>query len=284
MFPTPNRPAIPRFFGVLLCALLLAPWAAGAKPPKKPKKPSNPPNPPAQQETPPPAQGEPSRVEPAPPPGLDSVAEKLWHYQTNGARESLGRFLDQADSNPHVATAYGRVLEQQKSYGDAEARLRKATELAPGDPAPFVYLGEVYLRQRRDGDASNAFRKAAEAARAKGGAEAAYYLGVAQQRLKQYDEAVATLGGAQAPQPALIPYQIGVTRAFQENWQAAAEQLNRALDMDSGLAYAYYYRGLAQEKLGRKDLLVNDMERFLALAPKAPEADRAQAILRAVKR
>jgi tetratricopeptide (TPR) repeat protein len=281
MFSTLNRPAIPRIFSALLCALLLMPWAVQAKPPKKPKKPNSPP---AQQETPPPSQGEPSRAEPAPPPGLDSVGEKLWHYQTEGARESLGRFLDQADSNPHVAAAYGRVLEQQKSYGDAEARLRKATELAPGDPAPFVYLGEVYLRQRRDGDASNAFRKAAEAARAKGGAEAAYYLGVAQQRLKQYDEAVATLGGAQAPQPALIPYQIGVTRAFQENWQAAAEQLNRALDMDSGLAYAYYYRGLAQEKLGRKDLLVNDMERFLALAPKAPEADRAQAILRAVKR
>ncbi len=281
MFSTPNRSAIPRFFAPLFCALLLAPWAAQAKPPKKPKKPNHPP---AQQETPPPVQGEPSRVETAAPPGLDGVAEKLWHFQTDGARESLGRFLDQADSNAYVATAYGRVLEQQKSYGDAEGRLRKATELAPGDPAPFVYLGEVYLRQSREGDASNAFRKAAEAARARGGAEAAYYLGLAQQRLKQYDDAVATLEGARAPQPALIPYQIGVTRAFQQSWQAAAEQLNRALDMDSGLAYAYYYRGLAQEKLGRKDLLVNDMERFLALAPNAPEADRAKAVLRAVKR
>jgi tetratricopeptide (TPR) repeat protein len=280
MFSTLNRPAIVRVFGPLLCALLLAPWAAQAKPPKKPKKPNSPP---AQQETPPPAQGEPSRAEPAPPPGLDSVAEKLWHYQTDGARESLGRFLDQADSNAYVAAAYGRVLEQQKSYGDAEARLRKATELAPGDPAAFVYLGEVYLRQRREGDAGNAFRKAVEAARAKGGADAAYYMGVAQQRLKQYDEAVATLEGARAPQPALLPYQIGVTRALQQSWPAAVEQLNRALDMDSGLAYAYYYRALAQNKLGRKDRLVNDMERFLALAPNAPEADEAKAILRAVK-
>ncbi|MEA2599260.1 MAG: hypothetical protein QOF89_252 [Acidobacteriota bacterium] len=281
MVSTPNRPPIPRFLGALLCAfllLLLVP-AAQAKPPKKPK----PGTPPAQQATPPPAQSEAVRTEQTAPPGLDSVGEKLAHYQTDGARESLGRFLDQADSNAYVATAYGRVLEQQKSYGDAEAKLRKATELAPGDPAPFVYLGEVYLRQHRDGDASNAFRKAADAARAKGGADAAYYLGVAQQRLKQYDDAVATLQGASAPQPALIPYQIGVTRAFQQNWPAAAEQLSRALDMDSGLAYAYYYRGLAQEKLGRKDLLVNDMERFLALAPNAPEADQAKAVLRAVK-
>src|SRR5262249_53876134 len=158
----------------------------------------------------------------------------LSHYQTDAARDALSKFIDQADSNPFVATAYGRVLEQQKSYGDAEARLRKAAALAPADPAPLVYLGEVLLRQRRDADASGVFRPAAAAGRARGGAGAAYYPGVAQKRLKQSDAAVATLAGAQAPQPALIPYQIGVTRAFQENWPAAAEQLTNAINLDSG--------------------------------------------------
>jgi tetratricopeptide (TPR) repeat protein len=277
-----SRPqAIRRSFAALLCALLLAPWAAEAKPPKT-KKPAKPNGTPAA--TPAAPESQPAKPDPLPPPGLDAVGEKLWHYQTDAARDSLAKLMDQADSNPFVATAYGRVLEQQKSYDDAEARLRKAAALAPADPAPLVYLGEVLLRQRRDADASAVFRQAADAARAKGGAGAAYYLGVAQQRLKQYDDAVATLGGAQAPQPALIPYQIGVTRAFQESWAAAAEQLNEAINMDSGLAMAYYYRGLVQDKLGHKDLLVNDMSRFLALAPNAPEAATAQAVLRAVKR
>jgi len=276
--------AIRRSFAALLCALLLAPWAAEAKPPKtkpapKPPKPNSTPSP--TQSTP---ESQPAKPDPLPPPGLDAIGEKLAHYQTDAARDSLAKLMDQADSNPFVATAYGRVLEQQKSYGDAEARLRKAAALAPADPAPLVYLGEVLLRQRRDADASAVFRQAADAARAKGGAGAAYYLGVAQQRLKQYDDAVATFAGAQAPQPALIPYQIGVTRAFQESWAAAAEQLNNAINMDSGLAMAYYYRGLVQDKLGHKDLLVNDMSRFLALAPNAPEAATAQAVLRAVKR
>ncbi len=260
-----------------LIALLLSGGALQAKPPKKPK-PGNQPQ--SQQQ---PAQEQPAQAQQQPPAGIEAVDERLWHYQTGPARDALGRFMDQADANGYVAAAYGRVLEQEKKYGDAEGRLRKATELAPNDPAAFVSLGEVYLRQRRDGDADNAFRKAADVARAKGGAEASYYLGVAQQRLKQYDEAVSTLQGARAPAPALIPYQIGVTRAFQENWPAAVEQLGRAIEMDSGLAYAYYYRGLAQDKLGRKDLLVNDMERFLTLAPDAPEAERAKAILRAVK-
>lgn len=275
-----SRPqAIRRCFYALLCATLLAPWAAAAKPPKGKPKPNS--TPPATQQPAP--QSPPAKPDPAPPAGIDAVGEKLWHYQTDSARDSLSSVMDQADSNPFVATAYGRVLEQQKSYGDAEARLRKAAALAPADPAPLVYLGEVLLRQRRDADASGAFRQAADAARAKGGADAAYYLGIAQQRLKQYDDAVATFAGARAPQPALIPYQIGVTRAFQENWAAAADQLTQAISMDSGLAMAYYYRALAQDKLGHKDLLVNDMNRFLALAPKAPEADRAQAVLRAVK-
>ena len=261
-----------------LATLLLTPLVAEAKPPKKPKQPK--PGKPAQ-EQPSKPQGEPARAEQTPPAGIDGVDERLWHYQTGAARDALGRFMDQADGNAYVAMAYGRVLDQEKKYGDAEGRLRKATEMVPKDPAPFVYLGELQLRQGRNAD--DAFRKAADVARAKGGSEAAYYLGVAQQRLKQYDQAIATLQGARAPQPALIPYQIGVTRAFQENWPAAVEQLNRAVDMDSGLAYAYYYRGLAQDKLGRKDQLVGDMERFLTLAPNAPEADRARAIIRSVK-
>jgi tetratricopeptide (TPR) repeat protein len=271
-----------RFLGALLVALLLVPALAAAKPPKKPK----PGKQPQQQPQPSQQQPQPEAAQPAqtPPPGLDAVEERLWHYQTAAARDAAAKFADQADKNAYVAMALGRVKEQEKNYGEAEARLKKATELAAGDPAPWVYLGEVYLRQRRDGEASGAFNKAADAARAKGGSESAYYLGIAQQRLKQYDAAVSTLQGARAPQPALIPYQVGVTRAFQENWSAAAEELGRAIQMDSGLAYAYYYRGLAQEKLGRKDLLVNDMERFLTLAPDAPEAERAKAILRAVKR
>jgi tetratricopeptide (TPR) repeat protein len=266
-----------------LAVLLCVSVAVEAKPPKKPKpKPGKGQG--QQQQKPPEQENQPpAPPQQMPPAGIEGVDERLWHFQTGAARDTLGRFLDQADANAYVAMAYGRVLEQEKKYGDAEGRLRKASELAPKDPAPFVYLGEIYLRQRREGDANNAFRQAVEMAQAKGGAEAAYYLGIAQQRLKQFDAAVSTLQGARAPAPALIPYQIGLTRAFQENWSAAAEQLSRAIEMDSGLAYAYYYRGLTQEKLGRKDLLIADMERFVALAPDAPEAERARAILRAVK-
>lgn len=267
---------------VCLALLLLASPADAQNKKKKGGKKGTP----AGQPTPPPGGGGDQGAPPAgpPPPEVGRAERKLIEFKTGEARAALDPVADQADRNAAVAAALGRVLDQEKKYGDATARLRKATELAPADPAPYVYLGEAYLHSR-SGDADGAFRKAAELARG-GGRDADYYLGVAQQRLRQLDQAVETLQRARSSDPgnALIPYQIGVTRVFQEKWGDAVDQLNKTIEMDSGIAYAYYYRGLAAEKLGRKDLLVNDMERFLALAPNAPEADRAKAVLRAAQR
>jgi tetratricopeptide (TPR) repeat protein len=265
-----------------LALLLLTPAAEAQNKKKKGGKKGAP----AAELTPPPPSGGGQGSPPTGPPlpEVGRAERKLVEYKTGEARAALDAVADQADRNAAVAAALGRVLDQEKKYGDATARLRKATELAPADPAPYVYLGEAYLHSR-SGDADGAFRKAAELAQG-GGRDADYYLGVAQQRLRQFDQAVETLQRARANDPgnALIPYQIGVTRVFQEKWSDGIDQLNKTIEMDSGVAYAYYYRGLAAEKLGRKDLLVNDMERFLALAPNAPEAERAKAVLRAAQR
>ena len=109
---------------------------------------------------------------------------------------------------------------------------------------------------------------------------------MAQQRLRQFDQALESLGraGGASAGNAMVAYQMGATHAFAQRWPQAVEQLDRATGMDPAIAYAYFYRGLAQEKQGRKDLLIRDLERFVAVAPDAPEADQARAILRSVKR
>lgn len=272
-------------FTALSTALLVLALAgvSDAKPPRRGGRPNQQQNPPPQQ--PGGEQPSPGASETPPPAAVGEVDRLLAEYKTGEARSAIAPLSGQADSNPYVSMALGRVLDQEKKYSEATSRLRKAAELAPADPAPQVYLGEALLRARKSGEADAAFRKAAELAQGKGG-DSLYYLGVAQQRLRQFDQAVETLERArgQAPSNSMIPFQIGVTRAFQEQWTPAVEQLSRAIEMNSGLAYAYYYRGLAYDKLNRKDQLVKDMERFLALAPDAPEADRARAVLQAARR
>lgn len=223
---------------------------------------------------------------PQAPPEVAQVERKLVQYRTGEARSALSPVAGMAGQNAPVTAALGRVLAQEKKYGESVAQLRKATELAPSDPAPWVYLGETYLYDKKTGDADAAFRRAADLARSASGKDAPYLLGIAQQRMKQYDAALQSFDRASTADPgnALIPYQIGVTRLFQGQWAEAAKQLSDALGKDSGIAYAYYYRGLAHEKMSRKDLLVDDLERFLALAPNAPDADRARSILQAAKR
>ena len=67
------------------------------------------------------------------------------------------------------------------------------------------------------------------------------------------------------------------------DWGPAVDSLTAALDGNANIAYAYYYRALAADKIDRKDLLINDLQRFLALAPNAPDAPRARRLLEAIQ-
>ena len=233
----------------------------------------------------------PTPVPPAPAEIARGAAKKLDAFQTKEARTVLEPVAAQAASNADVAIALGRLLEQEKKYDESAAVLRKAAETAPADARVPLWLGETLLRARKTGDADTAFRKAADLAGkavAANPSDAGALLtqGTALSRLRRYDEAMVALGKAReldGGSPATL-YQMGATRAFQQKWADAVTLLSRAVDKDSGTALAYYYRALAQEKLGRKDLMVVDLDRFVKVAPSAPEADRARALLAAASR
>lgn len=227
------------------------------------------------------AEKEPATAGAEPPRVVREVEKRLLAYDTAGARSLLAS--EPVVSNPHLLVADGRVLEQEKRYGEAAARFQEAARQASDDPAPLVHLGQSQIHAGNMAAADDAFRQAESRARARlaanpGDEEALYYLGVAQQRLKRYDEAVATFGKLGTSDAETL-FQLGVTRAFQGNWQAALDRLTEAIDRNPGIAYAYYYRGLAANQLGRKDLLVNDLDRFVTMAPEAPEAAQARRLL-----
>ncbi len=234
-----------------------------------------------------------------PEPAVDPVAkavatahEKLLGWQTKEAREALEAVKEHAASNAAFAAAMAQVLVQEKKYADAVKQMETAAKLAPDDAALQVALGDSYLLLKRTGEANAAFKRAAALAgeAVKKDAKdlrALFVQAQAQQRLREFDKAAAgfaKLVEASAGGDAQALYELGVTNVFRGKWQEAVDALTKALEKHKGIAYAYYYRGLAAEKLGRKDLLINDMSRFVALAPNAPEASRAQAILNAAKR
>jgi tetratricopeptide (TPR) repeat protein len=218
--------------------------------------------------------------------------EKLWGWQTQDAREALEPVKGKAPADAAVARVLAQVLVQEKKYADAAKLLEEAAKLSPSDAAVLVSLGETYLVLNKPSQAEDAFRKAKDAAEKalaadESNAAARLQLALALKGLKQLDKAAEQLaklveqgqGG-----DAVLLYHLGVVQLLAGKADKAFETLSKALELNKGLAYAYYYRGLAADKVGKKDVLVNDMGRFLHLAPNAPEASKAKAVLAAAKR
>ncbi len=236
----------------------------------------------------------PAPANPAPPTAAEvarGAEKKLDAFQTKEARAALEPVAAQASGNADVAVALGRLLEQERKYEESANVLRKAAAAAPADARIPLQLGETLLRARKTADAEVSFRKALElsekaAAARPADAGALLVKGTALSRLRRFDEAMTVLEKARELDGgnAETLYQMGSTRAFQQKWADAVALLTQAVEKDTGKALGYYYRGLSHEKLGRKDLMVIDLDRFVKLAPSAPEADRARALLAAASR
>lgn len=218
---------------------------------------------------------------------LLAMEPEIWAYAVGAARASLARAADPA--GPQALVAEGRVLTLEAKYDDAIGRFDRAATAAPDDPAALVYKGEALLYARQEAAARQAFTEAERRAQRQlergESADALYHLGVAQQRLGEHDAAFATLDRARAIAPGdeRIPYQMGATRFLQQRFQDAVDLTTQALERNPRMAYGYWIRGNAAGQVDRKDLLVNDLRRFVELAPDAPEADRARRILSSVR-
>ena len=66
-------------------------------------------------------------------------------------------------------------------------------------------------------------------------------------------------------------YQLGLVLAKRGDWGGAAAAFDQAAHLNPSMAYAHYYGGLMHYRAGRPDLMAVAFERFLTLAPEAPE-------------
>ena len=98
------------------------------------------------------------------------------------------------------------------------------------------------------------------------------------------DAALATEAApVTGPPAAFAHYQLGIAKVRLEDYAGAAEAFELATTYDPAFAYAYYYGGMAYSRVDRSDQMAINFERFLTLAPEAPEAARVQSLMRSVR-
>ena len=82
---------------------------------------------------------------------------------------------------------------------------------------------------------------------------------------------------------AIDHYQMGIVQVRREDYAGAAATFGQVTTFAPAFANAYYYGGLANSRIDRPDQMTINFERFLQLAPEAPEAPRVQSSMRSVR-
>jgi tetratricopeptide (TPR) repeat protein len=102
---------------------------------------------------------------------------------------------------------------------------------------------------------------------------------------KQFDPAMASADQAVAAMPSLpeAHYQRGLVLLARNDYGNAADAFGKATTLDQNFASAYYYAGLANYRIKRIDLMANNFNFFVKLAPNAPERPEVESILRTVR-
>jgi len=85
------------------------------------------------------------------------------------------------------------------------------------------------------------------------------------------------------PGDPFVQYELGLAAVRSGDFAGAAQAFDRTIAADPTFAYAYYYAGLAYDRLQRADLMAGRFDTFLRLAPQAPERPEVDSILSTVR-
>jgi tetratricopeptide (TPR) repeat protein len=221
----------------------------------------------------------------------DRALANLVAWKVAPAENLLSKNEKTLSVTPEYNTAFGYLRAIQGNAEEGITLLQEAAKDKPTDPAAQFYLGEVQHWRQQPEAAATAWREARQRAKPlvkenAADAHAQYFLGAAQVRLKQLGPARKALEAAREGgfEPSLVNYQLGLSYVLEEKWQDAVSAFDAVAESDAKFAHLYFYRGLAWGKLDRKDKMLIDMDRFLKLAPDAPEAGIANAYLAAAQR
>jgi tetratricopeptide (TPR) repeat protein len=190
-------------------------------------------------------------------------------------------------------TKNGIELYNSWKFPEAEKVLREALKVAPGDMQAAYYLGLSLLLQDKHEEALEVLKKVKGTKDTAGKLDKSavpdeFQIQVALARtyleLKKLPEALKNLEAAAQihPEAADVYTFRGAYYLQQANLKKAAKDLEKALDLDAQNAYANYYLGHVYLRQGDPSKAVEMFKTFLQLAPQAPEAPKAKALVDAL--
>jgi superkiller protein 3 len=179
--------------------------------------------------------------------GLESV-------EKGDSAKAVEYFKKAVDVDPQFALAWSQLGEQQLKLGQLDPAiesLRTALKLDPTDINARQNLGIALLNKNEFAEAEKELREVVSK-NAKS-ATAHMYLGITLSRLKKDDEAEA--------------------------------ELVRAIGLPGGdkLALAHKFLGALYWKKGQKQQAADELEKYVTLSPKAPDAERIRGTIKELR-
>ena len=92
----------------------------------------------------------------------------------------------------------------------------------------------------------------------------------------------ARASAAAYPESLFVQYELALSYAARNDFASAARVFDTCIATAPTFAYAYYQSALAYQRLDRPDLMANRFDRFIRLAPNAPERPEVESVLRTI--
>lgn len=207
---------------------------------------------------------------------FDWAIDLISHHTYDAAVAVLTRGVALYPHSVRMSVGLGTALYLNEQYDRAIKQLCAATDLAPTEPWPYVFLGASYVGMSSPIDSAEVKNRLKRfAALHPNNAKALYYYAVClwnRGNLANSDtgEAQALMEKAIALDPAFADahLQLGILYVDQGQYAKAVEQLSSAVRIDPNVATAHYHLAQAYSKTGQKLLASREFQSFQRLRNK----------------